>query len=449
MSDLHQRGFQPTPSRLRWNPSQPYVGQAVRVQLAEPISSEKPRGDQNAAETWEWDVGFSPDWRRVEFDRFDGSSPGDIVDRPAVWIVPTRPGRMRVGPLRLRSTRGERLALGWLDWQVLPLPTQGRPPSFNGGVGSLEKVEVTLEPNPVRPDEPMSFRLVIHGTAALSATQPPDLSRWNQLGIEVEPLEAFQPAADRLEWRATARTSRMGSLRLPPLVVSVFDPAWQRYVTRSSQTLELQVIVPRFDPNRSFASFAGPKRDGPLVLDPTRSASRPSPDGIKPSLIWGLVVGTAGLVLIGLLWRSLRIRSPRQRASRALRLWRERLGQLNSPNQASPTSASLESSTLAEELTKELDRILGIDAAGHPHPATRDLRTRWQQAADALGFDQLAWNQLQALADQLDQVRFGPTPTRPSPSQIIAQALEVFAILSGRSNGTDARRSACQFHCLN
>lgn len=129
--------------------------------------------------------------------------------------------------------------------EVLPLPTEGRPGSFAGHVGTLD-VAASLSSAAVETNEAVTLTVAYSGTGNLRTIAPPDIA------FPVE-FEAFPPeTSERIsEGGGSVQGTRTheyvliprvpGELTIPAIEVAFFDPASGRYGTSRSQPLEVTV----------------------------------------------------------------------------------------------------------------------------------------------------------------------------------------------------------------
>ena len=76
-------------------------------------------------------------------------------------------GRQETRPIALDCNR--------LDVEVLPVPMEGRPASYTGGVGELD-FDVSVGPTQVKAGEPVTLKMRIHGQGNLEKIIPPGIT---------------------------------------------------------------------------------------------------------------------------------------------------------------------------------------------------------------------------------------------------------------------------------
>lgn len=191
-----------------------------------------------------------------------------VLDFPTV-LTPLRSGAMTVGPAKMglsmvvrgRSRRGifddpffggeqRRLEVTSdpLELTVLPLPDAGKPADFSGAVGSFG-FEVKAAPLDVAAGDPVTVTYTIRGTGSLDNVTPPAIPAGD--GLRVYPPQQTNAGGRAATANVAERTfeqvvipERAGTLDLPALRFSFFDPATGAYRTASHPVIPL-VVAPR------------------------------------------------------------------------------------------------------------------------------------------------------------------------------------------------------------
>lgn len=188
----------------------------------------------------------------------------------ATVLTPLRSGAMTVGPAKMglsmmvrgRGRRGgffddpffggeqRRLEITSdpLELTVLPLPDAGKPADFSGAVGSFG-FEVKAAPLEVAAGDPVTVTYTIRGTGSLDNVKPPAIPASD--GLRVYPPQQTNAGAKAAAANVAERTfeqvvipERAGTLDLPTLRFSFFDPATGTYHTASHPVIPL-VVSPR------------------------------------------------------------------------------------------------------------------------------------------------------------------------------------------------------------
>jgi len=201
-------------------------------------------------------------------------------------IFPQRSGEIRIDPLevktwiRLATTRrtGSLFdeffggALGGFETiernvrsnavvlNVRDLPTQNRPGTFSGSVGNLD-LTARISSTETKANEPVTLTVRISGSGNLRLVEKPEIS------FPLN-LDTFEPritdniraqssgisGSREFEFLLIPRTG--GVFEIPPVQFSFFDPASQRFVTRTSQKFTLTVEGGTATPPDGTASIA-------------------------------------------------------------------------------------------------------------------------------------------------------------------------------------------------
>ncbi len=281
----------------------PYVGELVvytfrflhRVQLAGPVNFEPPPPTGMLRE----DLGQSTS----QVNR-GGVEYAQSEVRTAYF--PTSPGRLSIAPTRLScqlapdfmdanfSLRGDgvrELSTQPVDLEVLPLPTQGRPPSFNGAVGRHFELTASLNKTLIKAGDPVKLAVTIIGDEHPDLLLDPTLPNWP--GVRSYASDASALPYEKPNFRAS-KTFKIplvpqqgGQFQLSDLSWSYFDPSARRYVTLTANPMVLKV--------EGGPAVAGGKTSAPgAPPDPLRG---PQPGPGSPQG-WALEPGVAVLSVL-------------------------------------------------------------------------------------------------------------------------------------------------------
>jgi hypothetical protein len=266
-----------------------FVGQAIEVWVSAEARDEVPRAvAPQIADAEVTPLDAEPKVRQITTNAI-----GDVVNERNRYtfryrIIAHRAGTLVVPPVKLQvNDRAGSSAP--LRIPIRALPVEGRPAAFLGGVGRLQ-VEALAEPTTLRAGQTIEYQVRLFGPAARGSTREPDLEALRHLPIapEVETLpaeEVADPPSHTFHYRL--RPTRAGASVLPPVPVAYFDPKAERYLTRVTQGVPIQVVdVPKFDP-------------GNFQYVPSATA-RPSLGERIWHSRWGSVV--LGLVSVLVLW---------------------------------------------------------------------------------------------------------------------------------------------------
>jgi hypothetical protein len=128
---------------------------------------------------------------------------------------------------------------------VQPLPQSGRPAGFGGAVGSLT-IQASVSPRRVAAGEAAVLTVEVEGTGNVKALPEPELPAID--GAEVFPPtqqsrisveENVVGGVKQFRWMIVPREA--GTLAIPPVEYSVFNPELRQYVVLSTDSLSLDV----------------------------------------------------------------------------------------------------------------------------------------------------------------------------------------------------------------
>jgi hypothetical protein len=240
-------GTDPLRVRAEVAPGPYFVGQGFVLRVDALAGGKRPKIDaprMAGALAWKIDTSLRP---------ISSTRVGSVVAQQNVFTVQFRVVAKRAGPLEIPAIQAQIQGRTGRSQPrrvlIQPLPLQGRPAEFLGGVGRLN-LQAEASPSVVRVGQELDFRIKVTGPAAWGMNDRPDLERFGRLGLRVEPRPdetTNEPPARTFVYRL--RPTRAGEPVLPPVAIASFDPALARYVTHVTPGTPIRVVaVPSFDP---------------------------------------------------------------------------------------------------------------------------------------------------------------------------------------------------------
>jgi hypothetical protein len=239
-----------------------YVGQAFDLRVAVVAEGRRPEVDPPAivnADVWQF--------RNNELKPISVSAIGSAVGESNLFVsryrvVPRRAGALEIPSIRARL--GDRTGRSRpVRVTVRPVPPEGRPAGFLGGVGPFT-LQAEANPRSVRVGQELEYRITVTGPAAWGMTGRPELKRFDRrdigLRIQPKPIESINEPPSRT-FVYMLRPTRAGDDVLPPLSIAAFEPSTQRYITRVTPSIPVRVVaVSTFDPATipDLSSTGGP-----------------------------------------------------------------------------------------------------------------------------------------------------------------------------------------------
>ncbi|MES2963493.1 MAG: BatD family protein [Bdellovibrionota bacterium] len=126
--------------------------------------------------------------------------------------------------------------------QVKPLPVEGRPADFSGAIGDFQVSARTEEANIVS-NQPFNLKIRFEGRGnakliEMPPFQPPE-------GLELYDTQKdskfFRTGTSYKDFSVLLIPRREGEFTIPPITVSMFDPAQRKYITKSTELLRVLV----------------------------------------------------------------------------------------------------------------------------------------------------------------------------------------------------------------
>lgn len=190
-----------------------------------------------------------------------------------VPLTPLRSGTLTVGPAHMGLTvlerrrggdrffehflgadpfaqrRPQELVSEPLVLTVLPLPEVGKPADFSGAVGQFT-LDVHAAPLDLQAGDPVTVTTTIRGAGALDTVTAPTLATTD--GFRVYPPQAAKPPenvpADTKVFEQVLIPERAGTVALPDIRFSFFDPEARAYRTLTRGPIALTVRAPAGTP---------------------------------------------------------------------------------------------------------------------------------------------------------------------------------------------------------
>lgn len=184
------------------------------------------------------------------------------------------------------------------SFDVQPLPTEGRPPSFVDAVGNFQAT-VAVDTSELEVGEVLTVAWTLSGDGNLERLTPPDLAQWESFHL----LGTREEVADGARHvRADLRALDPRTRSLPAIPFAAFDPLAERYVDLATGPLPLTVTGDRVLPK-------------PAAEDAARQvAPQTSADGTLARTLLVSLALACGLLLLAR-WA---LGHPRVRHARAL-----------------------------------------------------------------------------------------------------------------------------------
>jgi hypothetical protein len=161
--------------------------------------------------------------------------------------------------------------------KIEPIPTQGRPADFAGAVGQFDVTAEASARNGTTGD-PLTLRMTITGRGNFDRvttnglTSSPDWKTYKPNG-KFTPDDSAGIEGTRTFEQSIVPT-KAGAQEIPALSFSYFDPVTQRYVTKSTAPIAVDIA------QGSATTPAAPPTSAPAADVPKRSSDRLAPDQV-------------------------------------------------------------------------------------------------------------------------------------------------------------------------
>jgi hypothetical protein len=285
-------------------------------------------------------------------------------------VYPLDPGALPIPPARLTwmqpsgrqyfsEERRESVESGPLTLTVRPLPDAGRPAGFDGPVARDLRIEYRLAQGAARAGAVLPVEIALSGAGNLPLWPTPKVSwpsgiRVYEEGSEITPRTAGPRLGGSKTFKFSVVPDSAGTLSLPALEYSYFDPAPATY--RLARALSIAIPVLDALPVADRRSALPIEQEGPPSL-PVRIVTLP----------WSALAALISLPILAMAAMTLRRRYPRKRAAPvsgpdpAHRL--DALLELLAPPDARPSPVALAGALRAAGIDREgAERLVRLHA---------------------------------------------------------------------------------------
>lgn len=186
--------------------------------------------------------------------------------------------------------------------KVKPLPVEGRPSDFTGAVGQFELHAVVENPT-VPVNQPFSLRVRFEGAGNAKLIDLPALNLPTGLEQYDSKSESkfFKNGRSFKEFEVLVIPRQEGEVKIPGLSVSMFDPQTNKYYTKTTEPITLNVVNNPNAPVGSSARMADTAKakvatpenrlpDPVMSWEPAKEASL-----LYRPWMWGLIYGFISL----------------------------------------------------------------------------------------------------------------------------------------------------------
>ena len=303
-------------------------------------------------------------------------------------FITDRPGPLRFDDIEIgiryparQGTRMLRTRPEVPQIEVQPIPTHGRPPTFNDAVGLFD-VEAFARPTRTRVGDPITLTLDLFGDGPVQTLKPPLLAAQANLTADFRvPDESLagEMQGARKRFTVTIRAQRDDVTEIPPIEYAYFDPDAERFIVARSDPIPIRVEPAAVVEAPEVGSIG-------VVTDASTAAPLEALDGLRDietresnllATTWYpstrtvalLMFVPAGVFLLTLIvTTTVRGRSAnavRQRRSGALRAARKRLtsARQRPPQEFAVEAASALAAYLADRTDRPPARFTGVAAA--------------------------------------------------------------------------------------
>lgn len=188
-----------------------------------------------------------------------------------------------------------------LKVQVVPLPMDGRPNSFTGGVGDFDVVSA-IDKTEVRANEPVSLTVKVEGHGNVASIGEPK-GKWPS-NVELYDTKGVAKSGKGGVGQKTFEflliPREKGPLELPGLEFSFFDPKKNAYVTKTTEPVKINVLEPSPNSNSNYVPKSASTNNAQTGdQTPGSQTGKEEIRGLKVPAVGVIATGLSGLPM----WR--------------------------------------------------------------------------------------------------------------------------------------------------
>lgn len=209
-----------------------------------------------------------------------------------------------------------------IELNVRPVPSEGKPPSFQGAVGTDFQLQASLPRTKIATGQASKLQITLSGDGHPDLMMEPSVPGWAGLRVyaaeTAAPVVLKDPFHSSKVLRYPLVAQKAGRYKLQPITFSFFDPRRGKYRTLNATPLELEVEGPTV-PDQG--QTPGPEQE----VDPLGPPSLKGDSQDRWAASWWILAWTAlpwGLSALGILFFGMRQRYRLSQQTREARLRR-------------------------------------------------------------------------------------------------------------------------------
>jgi hypothetical protein len=241
-------------------PEEAYVGQQVilSVYIYTTLQLANVSVTREASTDGFWSEDLLGPTRRLSFeDQFIGQNHFRVALLRRSAVFPLREGELTIGAPQLEATtafrsifsgRGGTIARQGVPVQLRarPLPEEGRPDGFESGNVGVFDVRSSVDQRSTKVGEPITLTVTVSGSGHLRNVKLPPLGELEGARVyEPRTSDAVSKQGGRIggerRWEYLILPQKSGTLEIPAITLSYFDPEAESYLSKSSQAHEITV----------------------------------------------------------------------------------------------------------------------------------------------------------------------------------------------------------------
>ncbi len=339
--------------------------------------------------------------------------------------------------------------------EVQPLPLDGRPASFAGGVGDFE-ITATVDKATVAVNEPVTLVLKIEGRGNTAAIGQPPVKWPSDLEVfETKSRVSGSPGGVSAKiFEILLIPRRGGRFTLPEQELAYYSPQEGAYRTKKAPALDITVegqgeaTVPRSGTSAPSATSSITANGDGLLLPEQWTGRRAMSSPLARWIVQVLVL-LSGLLLAGVgahkIWRrrhllgSVRSAFARERQGSTTSLWTSLRNQAARADQLSISELVSFYQSIAQGLYSELESRLSLPARAWSRAEVRRQVDEASQDGGSM-LDSVLWQRIENILEYSEALQFsGAVQEQEARSRMETTLKEVERILASLQENSESR----------
>ena len=184
--------------------------------------------------------------------------------------------------------------------KIKPLPAEGRPKHFTGAVGEFQ-MKVEVADKSVVANQPFALKIRFEGKGNAKLIELPALNLENHFEVYDVKNESkfFKNGQSYKDFEVLLIPRQAGDLTIPPMENSFFDPRQEKYVSLTSEPIQIKVLPGGKQLSMGEERLESPQEEVPTLPQPTQQWDPEFKAAGSNFILWMIAFGGLFLLLVG------------------------------------------------------------------------------------------------------------------------------------------------------